>query len=173
MPTLSDMPRQFEDGFQSHSLPPLPSHNSQPDVGVSTLRAQTNLKRNSSAGHGLSNATNSNNIRHSTLVVPTTKNKRNSGIGVASSPGRLFKVLGDFFLLSGRIDDAAVWCVFIKKKNYIPCSITFVRYTESIIVLKTAQDLAWHASALEGLATAAVLEAWLSGHGLVGPMLYD
>jgi hypothetical protein len=112
MPTLSDMSRPFEDGFQSDSLPPLPSHNSQPDIGLSTLRAQTNLKRNSSAGHGFSNANNSNNIRQSVLVVPVTKIKRNSGIGVASPPGRLFKVLGDFFLLSGRIDDAAVWCVY-------------------------------------------------------------
>lgn len=113
MPVLSEMPRQFDDGFQVDSLPPLPSHSSQPEMGVSTGRAQTNLKRNSSTGHGLSNAINSSNVRQSTLVVPAAKSKRNSGIGVSSPPGRLFKVLGDFFLLSGRIDDAIVWCVYL------------------------------------------------------------
>jgi hypothetical protein len=62
--------------------------------------------------------------------------------------------------------------VYIHKENlYAACSIAFVRYTESIIVLKAAQDSAWHASALEGLATAAVIEGWLSGHGLVCPIV--
>ena len=46
-------------------------------------------------------------LRQST---PTPK-KRMSVIGVASSHGRLYKVLGDLFLLAGRISDAFAWCV--------------------------------------------------------------
>lgn len=34
-------------------------------------------------------------------------------------------------------------------------------------MFKLPQDAPWHASALEGLATIGVLEAWLAGHGLV------
>ena len=49
-------------------------------------------------------------FRQSTLITPASK-KRMSTIGVASSHGRLYKVLGDLFLLAGRIDDASVWCV--------------------------------------------------------------
>ena len=111
LPAASEMPQRLENG--SDSLPPLPSYNSQPDLGASThqsrAQANLNLKRNSSSGPGLGSAVNTNNLRQSTLGVPTTKNKRNSGIGVASSPGRFFKILGDFFLLSGRTEDATVW----------------------------------------------------------------
>jgi hypothetical protein len=41
------------------------------------------------------------------------------------------------------------------------------RYTEAIALFKSPQDAPWHASALEGMATVAVIDAWLSGHGLV------
>lgn len=62
--------------------------------------------------------------------------------------------------------------VFICRRDALYCMFNYLaRYTESIIVLKTAQDSAWHASALEGLATAAVIESWLAGHGLVGPIV--
>ena len=59
-----------------------------------------------------------------------------------SSHGRLFKVLGDLFLLAGRTTDASIW------------------YTEAMAMLKNPQDAVWHASALEGLATIPVLDAW-------------
>lgn len=107
LPALSDMPRQLE----SNPLPPLPSQGSQSDLGATHLnkpQPHLNLKRNSSSGPGI------NPIRQSTLGVPMGRNKRTSGIGVASSPGRLFKVLGDFFLLSGRTEDAAVWYVALQ-----------------------------------------------------------
>lgn len=42
-----------------------------------------------------------------------------------------------------------------------------VRYTEAIALFKTTTDSIWHASALEGLATVALLDAWSSGQGLV------
>lgn len=48
---------------------------------------------------------------------------------------------------------------------------TVNRYTEAIVLFKSPQDAPWHASALEGLATAAVIEAWLTGHGLVRPLI--
>lgn len=50
------------------------------------------------------------------------------------------------------------------------CAYSYLasRYTEAIVMFKLPQDAPWHASALEGLATISVLEAWLTGHGLVG-----
>lgn len=44
---------------------------------------------------------------------------------------------------------------------------THLRYTEATVSLKSLQDTAWYASALEGLATTAIVEAWLNGQGLV------
>jgi hypothetical protein len=38
--------------------------------------------------------------------------KRASAIGAVSSHGRLYKVLGDFFLLAGRTEEAMMWFVF-------------------------------------------------------------
>jgi len=76
------------DGLRD-SLPPLFSHSSQPEISKSGFTTPA-MKRNSSLG------------------VPTVK-KRLSGIGAASSHGRLFKVTGDLFLLSGRTEDASIW----------------------------------------------------------------
>lgn len=42
------------------------------------------------------------------------------------------------------------------------------RYHESLQLFKSSQDGVWQASALEGLATVAILDAWSAGHGLVG-----
>jgi hypothetical protein len=64
------------------------------------------MKRNPSSFAGPPTAT----MRQSSLGVATAR-KRQSLIGAASSHGRLFKVLGDFFLLAGRAEDASVWCV--------------------------------------------------------------
>lgn len=41
------------------------------------------------------------------------------------------------------------------------------RYSEAILLFKLPQDIAWHASALEGMATIPVLDAWAAGNGLV------
>ena len=108
LPPLSDIPKPIDsDTPLRSSLPPLPSYNSQPDLPATsaTLRARTptplSLKRNSSAGPGLPPSP----YRHSSLPVK----KRQNAIGAASSHGRLFKVLGDFFLLAGRTMDASVW----------------------------------------------------------------
>lgn len=107
LPPPSEMPKflDIEDNPRD-SLPPLPSHNSQPEliIPVGTSRAKsplTTLKR-ASTGPGLVPS------RHASLPVPTTR-KRQNIIGAASSHGRLFKVLGDLFLLAGRLEDSAVW----------------------------------------------------------------
>ncbi|KAI0928535.1 hypothetical protein AcW1_005748 [Taiwanofungus camphoratus] len=148
LPPPSEMPKflDIEDNPRD-SLPPLPSHNSQPEliIPVGTSRAKsplTTLKR-ASTGPGLVPS------RHASLPVPTTR-KRQNIIGAASSHGRLFKVLGDLFLLAGRLEDSAVW------------------YTEAIALFKSPQDAVWHASALEGLSTIPVIEAWSSTHGMNG-----
>ena len=81
-----------------------PSIHSQPELStVSNLRKSSTLKRTSSAGPALPS------LRQTTLSTPASGKKRTSGIGAASSHGRLFKVLGDIFLLAGRTEDAVVW----------------------------------------------------------------
>ena len=90
-------------GLEQRSESPPPTYN-QPELPVvSNLRKSSTLKRTSSAGPVLPS------LRQSTLAPSTSGKKRTSGIGAASSHGRLFKVLGDMFLLAGRTEDAAVW----------------------------------------------------------------
>ncbi|KZT42062.1 hypothetical protein SISSUDRAFT_980977 [Sistotremastrum suecicum HHB10207 ss-3] len=81
--------------------------------------------------------------RQSTLTVNTTNNKnRNSGLNQLLSHGRLYKTLGDLFLLAGRTSDASIW------------------YNQAVPLLKSVADDVWHASALEGLCIITVLDAW-------------
>lgn len=158
LPPWADLPTPLDNNFKGDTLPPLPSHSSQPDVSRSnfTLSTAPVLKRTSSIGP----------YRQSTLAVPASNvKKRMSGIGVASSLGRLFKVLADFFLLAGRLEDAGIWY------SYACCSgcgeaDCDLRYNEAVQTLRS-QDVLWRASALEGLATLSILEAWAAGHGLV------
>ena len=92
------------------SLLRLAAHNSQPELSVGLVRRGTSpmlgMKRNPASVVGPPAA----QIRQSSLGLPTSR-KRQSLIGAASSHGRLFKVLGDFFILAGRTEDASVWCV--------------------------------------------------------------
>lgn len=160
MPSLSDLPRPIDpDTPLRSSLPPLPSYNSQPDLAAAgaMLRAKTptplSLKRVSSAGPGIPPSP----YRHSSLPVK----KRQIAIGAASSHGRLFKVLGDFFLLAGRTMDASVWSVLpIHSLCSSPIQSLNTRYTEALALLKNPQDTVWHAAVLEGLATVQVIDAW-------------
>ncbi|KAL0581718.1 hypothetical protein V5O48_000300 [Marasmius crinis-equi] len=92
--------------------------------------------------------------RNSSLGVPPSR-KRLSGIGAASSDARLYKVMADLFLLAGRTQDASIW------------------YSEALQLFKPSVDPVWQASALEGLATILVLDAWAAGQGLGwGPMAF-
>ncbi len=43
--------------------------------------------------------------------APGGLKKRPTAIGAASSHGRFFKVLADFFLLAGRLEEASIWSV--------------------------------------------------------------
>jgi trafficking protein particle complex subunit 9 len=100
LPPLSDLPSPLS---KNESPPTLTSHNSQPDISRSfTLNAAPPLKRHSSTA--------TTNTRQPSLAVQTQK-KRLSTIGISSSHGRLYKTLGDFFLLAGRAEDAIIWCV--------------------------------------------------------------
>ncbi|KAJ3559110.1 hypothetical protein NM688_g536 [Phlebia brevispora] len=146
LPPPSEMPKPLDvDGNPRTSLPPLPIQHSQPELPTasSILRSMTpstlSVKRNSSIGPGLSTSP----YRHASLPNHAVK-KRQTAIGAVSSHGRLFKVLGDLFLLAGRTTDASIW------------------YGEAVALLKNTQDLVWHASAMEGLATIPVLDAWSS-----------
>jgi hypothetical protein len=57
--------------------------------------------------------------------------------------------------------------VRIIERPYAPQHlINYARYTEAVTLFKTANDPVWYASALEGLAIVALLEA-LSGQGFV------
>ena len=70
---------------------------------VSNLRKSSTFKRTSSPGPTLPP------LRQSTFSVVASGKKRITVFGAASSHGRLFKVLGDTFLLAGRTEDATVW----------------------------------------------------------------
>lgn len=145
LPPTSEIPQSLEDEGRD-SIPPLPSRNSQPDLGSNGMARSkvTSALKRVSTGPGLAPT------RHSSLPpTPATAKKRPGAIGAASSHGRLFKVLGDLFLLAGRHQDASVW------------------YTEAIALFKGPQDTAWQASALEGLATIPVVEAWSSNIGTI------
>jgi trafficking protein particle complex subunit 9 len=87
----------LDNGSKRDSLPPLPHNSSQPELNV--MPAAISLKRNLSSGPGL---------RQASLNVSAIK-RRHAGIGAASPHGRLFKVLGDFFLLAGKTEDAVIW----------------------------------------------------------------
>jgi hypothetical protein len=95
---------------EPESLSRLPAHNSQPDLSTGLIRRGTSPmlgpKRNPPAGAGPPMPP----IRQSSLGVAATR-KRQTLIGAASSHGRLYKLLGDFFILSGRTEDASIWCV--------------------------------------------------------------
>ena len=104
------MPRSLDDEPRRDSLPLLPSHNSQPDLN-GQLRAKSPLgfKRASTMSPGLLPPT-----RHTSLPpspAPGNLKKRPTTIGAASSHGRFFKVLADFFLLAGRLEEASIWLV--------------------------------------------------------------
>jgi hypothetical protein len=110
MPPLSEFPFLLDQNpkISDRSLrrDSFQSHNSQSELSGNARKHSlpTVLKRNSTIGTPVS-AT----LRSSTLSVPPPSKKRNSGIGAASSHGRLFKVLGDLFMLAGRTEDAVVW----------------------------------------------------------------
>jgi hypothetical protein len=57
--------------------------------------------------------------------------------------------------------------VRVIEQPYVPQHlINYARYIEAVTLSKTANDPVWYASALEGLATIALLES-LSGPGIV------
>jgi hypothetical protein len=95
LPSMLDLEQRSESPPSTHSQPELST--------ISNLRKSSTLKRTSSAGPALPS------LRQSTLSASASGKKRTSGIGAASSHGRLFKVLGDTFLLAGRTEDAVVW----------------------------------------------------------------
>jgi trafficking protein particle complex subunit 9 len=139
LPPLTDFPTSLDPS--DHSLP---SHNSQPDLPTHphfSLGPTPIMKRNSSAREA---------FRRSSLA-PGPPKKRASAVpfGTASPYGRFYKILGDFYLLSGRTEDASTW------------------YTKAVQILQSSSDPVWQACALEGLATIVVIDAWSSGQGLV------
>ncbi|TFK54866.1 hypothetical protein OE88DRAFT_1653405 [Heliocybe sulcata] len=150
LPPASELPESL-DQIDDTKRASLPSYSSNPELSAANgtmipKRPGLSLKRTSTLGPGSSPVTPA--FRSTSLTIQPPSKKRHSGIGAASSHGRLFKTLGDFFLLAGRIEDASVW------------------YNEAIVLFKTSPDTMWHAAALEGLVTVTVLEAWSAGHGL-------
>ncbi|KAF8910953.1 transport protein particle complex subunit [Gymnopilus junonius] len=143
LPPLSELPSSLSAISKTDSPTHLPSFNSQPDMSRPSfnLSAAPTLRRNASS------TTTTPTNRQSTLGIQTQK-KRLSTIGTSSSHGRLYKMLGDFFLLAGRTEDAAVW------------------YNEAIQLFRGSHDPLWYACTLEGLATLTIIEAWSAGHGL-------
>jgi hypothetical protein len=104
LPPLSELPSPLNNS-RLEPVTGLTSHSSQPEISRPsfTLNSAPILRRNAST------ATNVN--RQSALTVQAQK-KRLSTIGTSSSPGRMYKMLGDFFLLAGRGEDALIWYAF-------------------------------------------------------------
>lgn len=149
----------------------LSAYNNQPEHSpIPTRRVTTpvlGIKRNASSGPSSPMGSN----RQSTLNV-TMPRKRQSHVGATSSHGRLFKVLGDLFVLAGRLEDASVWCVWLSDPACMQHLIDNARYTEALALFKNHSDPLWHASTLEGLATLSLLDAW-SGQGFVRAWHFD
>ncbi|KAF8964707.1 TRAPP II complex [Flammula alnicola] len=145
LPPLSELPSPLSSLARNDALPTLNSFNSQPDMSRPsfTLSAAPTLRRNAS--------TTAANSRQAPLGVQAQK-KRLSTIGTSSSHGRLYKMLGDFFLLAGRIEDAMIWSEY--------------RYNEAVQLFRSTHDPLWYACTLEGMATVAIIEAWSVGQGL-------
>ena len=113
LPSPSELPVSLgSSGFPTNS-------SSQPELDSSGLASPSiPLKRSSTAGPGISYIS-SLNQRQSSLG-PSAVKKRVNVIGAVSSHGRLYKVLGDFFLLAGRTEEATVWFVsFIHFAGFI------------------------------------------------------
>jgi hypothetical protein len=105
LPSPSEMPLSLSSVNLGY-----PSYSSQPELDSSGLTTPgIQIKRSSTAGPGISH-TASLIQRQSTLGSPAVR-KRVSAVGAVSSHGRLYKVLGDFFLLAGRTEDASLWSV--------------------------------------------------------------
>jgi trafficking protein particle complex subunit 9 len=76
------------------------------------------------------------------VMEPSITSPVSTVAGSSSSTGRLKKLQADFWLLSGRLNEA------------------ISSYTDAISSLKSNNDHLWWGAALEGLATATMLEAW-------------
>ncbi|KAF4614895.1 hypothetical protein D9613_003081 [Agrocybe pediades] len=144
LPPLSELPSSLSSLSRVDSLTALSSPASQPELSRSsfTLGAAPTLKRNASTTVP---------SKQSSLGIQAQK-KRLSTIGSSSSHARLYKMLGDFFLLSGRTEDAMIW------------------YTEAVQLFKSTHDPLWYACTLEGMATIAIIDAWIAGQGLNNSM---
>ena len=116
LPPLSELPSPLNIS-RTETVTGLPSHSSQPEISRTsfTLNSAPILRRN------VSTAANAN--RQSALTVQAQK-KRISTIGTSSSPGRMYKILGDFFLLAGRSDDALIWYAFACDVFYFPLELS-------------------------------------------------
>lgn len=103
LPPLSELPSSLSSLARNDNSLNSSSYNSSTDIARTSfsLGSVPNLKRNTSI-------TAAANSRQGTLGVQAQK-KRMSTIGTSSSHGRLYKMLGDFFLLAGRIEDAMIW----------------------------------------------------------------
>jgi hypothetical protein len=106
VPTTNDLPAALVNDYRNS----LQTNGSHADLNSSSRRNSLQLKRPGStgpAGPGVTSPSRES-FRQSTMMANAPVRKR-LGIGAASSHGRLFKVLGDLFLLAGRTEDAVVW----------------------------------------------------------------
>lgn len=106
LPPLSHMPRQLSIDESSGSFPPVPPKNDSQAELSAFSRIQLGSNRSST-----SSPISMSNFRQSGAGLPVSVNakKRQTVIGVMSSPGRQFKVLADFFLLAGGLEAAVIW----------------------------------------------------------------
>jgi len=88
--------------------------------------------------------------RGSSVRLKSPDKKRSSGVSAVHTHARLYRLLGDLYLMSGRVTDATIW------------------YQQSIESFKVTGDNTWHAGALEGLCSCLLLEAFSITAGVIG-----
>jgi hypothetical protein len=107
LPSPSETPLSLSSSAFRTNIPPSLS---QPEFDSSGLAAlNISLKRSSTSVPGISHM--SSLTQRQSSLGPSPVKKRVNAIGAVSSHGRMYKVLGDFYLLAGRTEEAMVWFV--------------------------------------------------------------
>lgn len=107
--TTYNASRLSSDGDENYRAPHIGlAQHSQPDISGSVTSARSSdlpklsIKRASTMPPGSSTS------RNSTLLITSVK-KRQSAVAAVNSHAKLYKMLGDLFLMAGRTMDSSIW----------------------------------------------------------------
>ncbi|KAI9475700.1 MAG: TRAPP II complex [Benjaminiella poitrasii] len=157
---VGSVPRNFEQNNGNRMIQPQPSTSSpyqnnrnshsgpQPTSSISStfLKRASSTASNNRKSFNVTNSppTPKPSISRSTTFTGTSLSANNdTGRTIQRTPGRIKKLLADFYLLAGRLPDA------------------ISHYNEAIEIAQALNDYLWLASAKEGLACTMILMAYL------------